>query len=109
VCRIGIIHLTAASSRNRQALYAATENLHGDKLSHNTITLTRPHLPLLRPHIQIDRTNQLEERIVIGFRISLFQPLVPPHQQTHEDFDLLEREVETDAHPLAGGETVAGC
>jgi hypothetical protein len=78
----------------------------GDKLSHNTITPTRPNLPLLRPHIQIDRTNQLEERIIVGFWVSLFQPLVPPHQQTHEDFDLLECEVEANAHPLAGGEAV---
>jgi hypothetical protein len=90
----------------RQPLHAATQCHRVDKLSHNTITLTRPNLPLLRPHIQIDRANQLEERIIIGFWISFFQPLVPPNQQTHEDFDLLEREVEANAHPLASGEAV---
>jgi hypothetical protein len=74
---------------------------------HNTIALAGINLPLLCPHIQIDGPNELEERIVIRFWISFFQPLVPPDQQAHEDFDLLQCEVEADAHPLASGETVA--
>lgn len=74
-------------------------------LSHDTIALTRIDLPLLRPHVQINGTNQLEERIIIRFWLSFFQPLVSPDQETHEDLDLLQCEVEADAHPLASGET----
>lgn len=74
--------------------------------SHNTIALARIHLPLLRPNVQIDRTNELEERIIIRLRITFFQPSVPPDQQANENLDLLQCEVEADAHPLASGETV---
>lgn len=77
--------------------------------SHNTIALTRIDLPLLRPHVQIDRTNELEEWIIIRLWLSFFQPLVPPDQQTHEDLDLLQCKVEPNAHPLASGETGFVC
>ena len=75
--------------------------------SHNTIAFARIDLPLLRPHVQIDGTNELEERIIIRLRLSFFQPLVPPDQQTHKDLDLLQCEVEPHAHSLASGETVS--
>lgn len=77
-----------------------------DISSHNTITFARIDLPLLRPYVQIDGTNELEERIIIRLGLSFFQPLVPPDQETHEDLDLLQCEVEADAHPLSSGETV---
>jgi hypothetical protein len=50
----------------------------------------------------------LEEGIVVRFWIALLQPLVPPDQQAHEDFDFLQREIEANAHPLASGETDCG-
>jgi hypothetical protein len=53
---------------------------HEQTLGHHTIALARPDVPLLRPHIQIDRTDELEEGIVIRFRVPFFQPLVPPDQ-----------------------------
>ena len=77
-----------------------------DISSHNTIALARIYLSLLCPHIEIDRTNELEERIIIRLGLSFFQPLVPPDKETHEDLDLLQCEVEADAHPLASGETI---
>ena len=77
--------------------------------SHNTVTLARIYLSLLRPHVQIDRANELEERIIIRFWFSFFQPLVPPDQQTHEDLDLLQCEVEADTHSLASRETGSAC
>lgn len=77
--------------------------------SHNTITLARIYLSLLRPHVQIDGSDELEERIVVRFRFSFFQPLVPPNQETHEDLDLLQCKIEADAHSLARGETVSAC
>jgi len=73
--------------------------------SHHAITLARIDFSLLSPNVQVNGTNELEERIVIRLGLAFLQPLVPPHQQTHEDLDLLEGEVETDAHSLAGGET----
>jgi hypothetical protein len=76
-----------------------------DISSHNAIAFARVDLPLLRPDIKINRTDELEERIIIRLWLSFFQPLVPPDQQTHEDLDLLQCEVETDTHPLASGET----
>lgn len=77
------------------------------RLSHHTIALARIHLPLLRPYIEVYRPNELKERIVVRFWVAFFQPLVSPDQQAHEDLDLLQREVEADAHPLAGGEAVS--
>ena len=77
--------------------------------SHNTIALARIYFSLLRPHVKINRTNELEERIIVRLWFSLLKPLVPPDEQTHEDLDLLQCEVETDAHPLASGETVSEC
>ena len=75
-------------------------------LRHDTIALTRVDLPLLCAHIQVDRPDELEERIVVCFRFAFFQPLVAPDQQADENLDLLEGKVEADAHSLAGGETV---
>ena len=75
--------------------------------SHYAIALAGIDLPFLRSHVQIDGTNELEEWVVIRLWVTFFQPLVPPDQQTHEDLNLLQREVEADAHPLARGEPVS--
>jgi len=77
--------------------------------SHNTIALARIYFSLLRPHVKINRTNELEERIIVRLWFSFFQPLVPPNQETHKDLDLLQCEIEADAHSLARGETVSAC
>jgi hypothetical protein len=58
--------------------------------SHHTVALTRIHLPPLRPHIQVDRADELEKGVVVRLGLAFLQPPVPPHQQAHE----------------AGGETV---
>lgn len=75
--------------------------------SHNTIAFARIDLPLLRPHVQIDWTNELEERIIISLWFSFLEPLVSPDQETHKDLNLLQREVEAHTHPLASGETAS--
>lgn len=107
--RCSAIHMPCPSDQSSGRLACNARVPMDDASSHYTITHARIHLPLLRPHVQIDRTNELEERIIIRLWFSFFQPLVPPDQQTHEDLDLLQREVEADAHPLASGETVSVC
>jgi hypothetical protein len=73
--------------------------------SHNTVAFARIDLPPLRPHVQIDWTNELEERIIISLWFSFLEPLVSPDQETHKDLNLLQCEVEADTHPLTSGET----
>ena len=83
-----------------------TDLQHIPSSSHDAITLTRVDLPPLRPDVQVDRADQLEERIVVCFWLAFFKPLVAPDQQADEDFDLLKSKVEADAHSLTGGETM---
>jgi hypothetical protein len=63
-------------------------------------TLARIHRALLRPDIQVHRTNQLEERIILRLRFTFLEPLIPPDEMDKEDLDFLQREIEADAHPL---------
>ena len=102
----GHVHASPTSRQSNGPLVCNFPGILGSNTSrHNTIALARIDLPLLRPHVQIDGTNKLEERIVIRLWFSFFQPLVPPDQQTHKDLDLLQCEVKANAHPLASGET----
>jgi len=54
----------------------------------------------------LHRPDKLEEGVIIGVRVALLKPSVSPNELRHEDLDLLQGEVEADAHSLTSGEAV---
>lgn len=65
--------------------------------------------PTPRRPDNLHRSDKLEERVIRRRGLAFLQPSVSPDELAHEDLDLLQREVEADAHPLAGGEAARAC
>lgn len=67
--------------------------------------LARPPRPPLSLDIQVQRPDQLEERIILGFHVPFLVPVVSPYQLAYEDLYFKQSEVEANAHPLPSSET----
>jgi len=61
------------------------------------------HTPL-RSYVQVDRSDELEHRVVLYCAGLLRHELIPVQKLGQEDLDFLESEVEANAHSLASGE-----
>lgn len=69
-----------------------------------SLRLRRPLDPPLSVHVQVIRPYELKVRIVLHGSVLRQAELVSPHQLGQKDFDLLQREVEADAHARPRGE-----
>jgi hypothetical protein len=73
-------------------------------LRKSSVRTWRPLHPPLSANIEVDRTNELEHRIVLDSAGLLASELVAVEKLRQENLDLLESKVEADAHPLASCE-----
>ena len=63
----------------------------------------------LRAHKQIDRSDELEHRVVLNALVAILDELVSVDQLGQEDLDLLQSKVETNAHTLTSRTCSNGC